>query len=1001
MKSNSLNLSQSIEVLMNPLLFLAFSIIPQLILLAVNLHSYGIVKGNMDDTQKLLGAQILSVELVMMLLFLAIPLIMFFLKKKIPWAVNFIFLAVSVGYLCFFVIKSAHLIPQSVQTWILPEERIIFYQFIAICPAVFYSIIRIVAVDFRISAGRDIAITAGMAALPPFFFYIFAMMPGHIFHIPYSLSSILLPVFLVISTLVMIFAVSRLILIMYNLMQRKSQNLTVVLYIIFGLAMPIGGLILNYFIPFPADFQSAGIYFFTFLNGIFLAIPTVKNERINTAAAICRFALYPFTLYFFFIFLPFLPLSLPLIVIAGAGFLILSPTILFILHTKKISHDFKYSFRNIIFKNKIFIASASICILPLLITVNALMHKLAINQAIDYIYEADYVKNTEFKGSTYLVKNGLLSIRDMKAGIYLPFISGYYEWLVFDNMVMPDKKLVHLYKAFFGEDIPEIKRSNFSGNFGPLFGMQSSWSSNIEAETVFSNSTDVTISSIDHKTLSEQGFKKTSVTINMKNYSKFETEFRTSISLPEGAFVSGYWLNIDNDKVPGKLFDKKTAMWVYEMIKNTRRDPGLLYYNDNRTLHLKVFPFSGGQRRITEIEFIYPDTISGSIKIGGQSIVLNKENNRVSPVISSMNDGHVSLLLPGGHNREKYKILRKPYLHFVIDWSAKSNLTKENIIDKIEAIAQKYPDVKYCSITLANYETLNITGGIISLDLIQKLRYKNLQNSLTPQGGFCRDRAIKEILLSYQTYTSDKNRLIDGYLYYPQIYVIRDSKSFTITEDNMQYFTSLLCDVNGYYQLTDNNQAEKISFDGLQLKEIKKTPILVKQIVETKGGIQHPFTQQPGSSKLFFCDVKDNNFFVQIFNPQKNSFENFNPVQNISSTTIYASALQVNALSLKKVYNPSLTSDLLPEIVSMSKKTGILTPATTYIVVENNAQWEMLTLKEKQKLEGKDVYEPGSADSVNSPEPSVFLMIGLLLFSLCGVRAKSYLFTMKLNKTSI
>ena len=47
-----------------------------------------------------------------------------------------------------------------------------------------------------------------------------------------------------------------------------------------------------------------------------------------------------------------------------------------------------------------------------------------------------------------------------------------------------------------------------------------------------------------------------------------------------------------------------------------------------------------------------------------------------------------------------------------------------------------------------------------------------------------------------------------------------------------------------------------------------------------------------------------------------------------------------------------------------------MTPLTSFIVVENSAQWRMLELKEKQKLANKDQLEIQKA-----PEPAVWLLL--------------------------
>ena len=72
------------------------------------------------------------------------------------------------------------------------------------------------------------------------------------------------------------------------------------------------------------------------------------------------------------------------------------------------------------------------------------------------------------------------------------------------------------------------------------------------------------------------------------------------------------------------------------------------------------------------------------------------------------------------------------------------------------------------------------------------------------------------------------------------------------------------------------------------------------------------------------------------------------------------------SLSSPQTWNPSRSAELLPDLVKVSRETGILAPATAYIVVENSAQWKMLKRKEKEKLKGNH-----ALDFMESPAPSI------------------------------
>jgi hypothetical protein len=70
----------------------------------------------------------------------------------------------------------------------------------------------------------------------------------------------------------------------------------------------------------------------------------------------------------------------------------------------------------------------------------------------------------------------------------------------------------------------------------------------------------------------------------------------------------------------------------------------------------------------------------------------------------------------------------------------------------------------------------------------------------------------------------------------------------------------------------------------------------------------------------------------------------------------------------------------LTEIVKRSRDSGVLVGSTSYIVVENSAQWNVLERKQKQKLRNSAALE---IEAAAVPEPSTWCLIllgGALFF---------------------
>ena len=101
--------------------------------------------------------------------------------------------------------------------------------------------------------------------------------------------------------------------------------------------------------------------------------------------------------------------------------------------------------------------------------------------------------------------------------------------------------------------------------------------------------------------------------------------------------------------------------------------------------------------------------------------------------------------------------------------------------------------------------------------------------------------------------------------------------------------------------------------------------------------------------------------------------------------SLYAKSAYGEGLSIwddyrKSVFYPSTLNSVLPEIVARSRTTGVLVPLTSYIVVENSAQWKMLKRKENQAL-GAD-YALEFDEFMESPAPSILYLIPVLFILL-------------------
>ena len=96
--------------------------------------------------------------------------------------------------------------------------------------------------------------------------------------------------------------------------------------------------------------------------------------------------------YFFIVFLPYLPFSIPAIILVGAGFLMLAPLLLFVVHVGKLNRDFIFLKNSYSPKMIMMIAVFGLCVIPTAVTLKYKNDRRVLNDALAYFYAPDYTK---------------------------------------------------------------------------------------------------------------------------------------------------------------------------------------------------------------------------------------------------------------------------------------------------------------------------------------------------------------------------------------------------------------------------------------------------------------------------------------------------------------------------------------------------------------------------------------------------------------------------------
>ena len=161
------------------------------------------------------------------------------------------------------------------------------------------------------------------------------------------------------------------------------------------------------------DFNSLWFYVFAFANGVFVCLPNLENKIYRFTLFILRAVTFSYTLYFFLVFLPYLPLSILAIIAFGLGFLMLTPLLLIVIHVNELYSDF--IFLKDKFSQKILILSCTVGIfaLPAFITIQYYSHRTTLSNTLSYLYTPDYSR--EYKIDRHSLLKTIQTIHNFKA----------------------------------------------------------------------------------------------------------------------------------------------------------------------------------------------------------------------------------------------------------------------------------------------------------------------------------------------------------------------------------------------------------------------------------------------------------------------------------------------------------------------------------------------------------------------------------------------------------
>ena len=392
----------------------------------------------------------------------------------------------------------------------------------------------------------------------------------------------------------------------------------------------------------------------------------------------------------------------------------------------------------------------------------------------------------------------------------------------------------------------------------------------------------------------------------------------------------------------GILAEKRSALWVFSNIRNENRDPGILYYLTGNRVAFRVFPFAKDEVRKTGIQLIHKNPIE--FTIDGTTVLLGNTGKERELIFENKNVIFVS----AEKKKQLKKIQRKPYFHFIINATSDTNIV--DFAKRIKDISKKHKALsENAQISFANSYT---TTTPLDADWLQQYKSQHFK------GGFYADRAIKSVL--YNSYKNQSNT-------FPVIVVVGNNIHEAVFQKNFLDWSFSYPELDRFYHLNTNGNLTSHSL------------------------ITNPYVSNLESAVLFF------NKTVLEYKLENNTIR-YLPDNNQASIILKEDLFRVTESEIKeKNWNTGLTlqakwiSQILhPEtsdrewlpLVRNSFISKIMTPVTSYLVVENEAQKAILKKKQAQVLSSNKSLDLGD-EAQRMSEPDLYIiaiLFGLIWF---------------------
>jgi len=727
--------------------------------------------------------------------------------------------------------------------------------------------------------------------------------------------------------------------------------------------LPLLGLIVTQFgtdFDFFWNFSSPVYYGLVVANGVMMLLKEPEKPWQRLLLFFGRCITYLALTYFFVCLSPFYALSLLGLLVGGLGLLVLSPLLMWMYETRVLLHSAKELFRCCGGVKTVGAAVLGLLVIPVCLLACVRADKGNLSKAVTYLDGAVNIVGQDAGPVSMAALERTLdfSTNSSKLNDYGFEYYRYYDgW---SRKRVPPPILSQAYKGAMGEhapdydtirDLEKLYSLNDYGDYWPGY-----YDDYYDDDDYYEEEyTEVKLTGVQVDTKREGDCYRSYVRMTLTNDSDWNNEeYRTSFELPQGVFISGYYLDVLGERKSGLLTERSSALWMYNEVVSRALDPGILYYSGGK-VNFRVFPFQEKEIRQTGIELLHMGP--ATLQLDGITVRLAPNAQDVAQPLESENG---VIYLSAAAKANLPPATREPRYAFVVDCSENSDV--EVLVERINT---------FCGTNNIKPEQATVTA-LNYRRAVWPMSQPDWRKSLLDfkrEGGFGLGLTADAI---FQEHTGPDT--------YPVMVVVTDDTYSTIMPADTAGLAVLSPETDGYYVLKEESP-RLYPYDSRkskqELEKLPDPPGMLRAMVDEKP----VFLRDDGKPEILLREG-----------------EQFRTSRELSGTS-WENALRLYGDSARIAdYPEEEQGSAQIGLIKNSFRTGVMTPLTSYIVLETAEQEQRMLARQKKLLEGGDLdayvdMNEDVSDDISDDVPNVvtseppiavcLLLLALFIFVSC------------------